>query len=255
MPKANAAAVRALSLDDTAAEAHASLGFIKLHHDWDWPGAEKEIQRAIELNPNYANGHHWYSHYWITMGQVQESLTESERALTLDPLDPTITGHMPWHYYYAHQYDRAIQQCRKTLEIDPNLYWEHLEGGRSYEQKAMFEEALADLRKATIISPDNTWGIAAMGHAYASAGQRAQAQKVLDRLKELAKQRFVAPSDIAMIYAGLGEKDQALAWLDRAYQERSWYMVLLNVDPRLDKLRSDARFQDLVLSRRSAAVR
>jgi Flp pilus assembly protein TadD len=110
----------------------------------------------------------------------------------------------------------------------------------------MFEEALADLRKATIISPDNTWGIAAMGHAYASAGQRAQAQKVLDRLKELAKQRYVAPSDIAMIYAGLGEKDQALAWLDRAYQERSWYMVLLNVDPRLDNLRSDARFQDLV---------
>jgi tetratricopeptide (TPR) repeat protein len=183
----------------------------------DWPEAEKEIQRAIELNPNYANGHHWYSHYWITMGEVQESLTESERALRLDPLDPTITGHMPWHYYYAHQYDQAIQQCRKTLEIDPNLYWEHVECGRSYEQKAMFKEALADLRKATIISPDNTWGIAALGHAYASAGQRAQAQKVLDRLKELAKQRYVAPSDIAMIYAGLGEKDQALAWLDRAY--------------------------------------
>jgi TolB-like protein/Flp pilus assembly protein TadD len=246
MRKANAAVAKALRLDDTVAEAHASLAFIKLHYDWDWPATEMEIKRAIELNPNYANAHHWYSHYLMTMGRVKESLAESKQALELDPIDPIITGHMPWHYYYAHQYDQGIQQCRQLLEMDPDLFWGHFELGRAYEQKGAFEEGLAELHKALTISGENTFALAALGHAYASSGRRAQALKVLDQLKELSKQRYVAPSDIAMIYAGLGEKDQALAWLDKAYRERSWYMVLLNVDPRLDYLRSDPRFQDLV---------
>jgi serine/threonine protein kinase/TolB-like protein/Tfp pilus assembly protein PilF len=246
MPKAKAAALKALSLDDTLSEAHASLAYVKLHYDWDWPGTEKEIKRAIEVNPNNANAHHWYSHYLMTTGRVRESLTESKRALELDPLDPYMNGHMSWHYYYAHQYDQVVQLCRELLEMNPNLFWQRFELGRAYEQKTMFEQAIAELQKALAISDENTFAISGLGHAYASSKQRAQAQKLLEQLKDLTTRRYVAPSDFALIYLGLGEKDETFKWLQKAYRERCWYMVMLNVDPRLDELRADPRFQDLV---------
>ena len=219
---------------------------MKLHYDWDWPGTEKEIKRAIEVNPNNANAHHWYSHYLMTTGRVRESLTESKRALELDPLDPYMNGHMSWHYYYAHQYDQVVQLCRELLEMNPNLFWQRFELGRAYEQKTMFEQAIAELQKALAISDENTFAISGLGHAYASSKQRAQAQKLLEQLKDLTTRRYVAPSDFALIYLGLGEKDETFKWLQKAYRERCWYMVMLNVDPRLDELRADPRFQDLV---------
>jgi serine/threonine protein kinase/TolB-like protein/Flp pilus assembly protein TadD len=246
MPKASAAALKALSLDDTLSEAHASLAYVKLHYDWDWPGTEKEIKRAIEVNPNNANAHHWYSHYLMTTGRVRESLTESKRALELDPLDPTMNGHMSWQHYYAHQYDQVIQLCRELLEMNPNLFWQHFELGRAYEQRTMFGQAIAEFQKALAISGENTFAISGLGHAYASSNQRPQAQKLLDQLKELTTRRYVAPSDFALIYLGLGEKDEAVKWLQKAYEERCWYMVVLNLDPRLDELRADPRFRDLV---------
>jgi tetratricopeptide (TPR) repeat protein len=246
MVKANAAATRALNLDESLAEAHTSLAYVKLHYYWDWSETEKELRRAIELNPNYANAHHWYSHYLMTMGRIQESLAESRRALELDPLDPVMNGHLPWHYYYAHQYDQAIEQCRKMLETGASPFGAPFELGRAYEQKTMSKEAVAQLSKAVALQGNMTFALAALGHAYAVSGQRSQALEMLNQLKQMSKERYVSPSDIAMIYAGLGEKDQALTWLERGFSERSWYMVLLKVDPRLAPLHSDPRFQDLV---------
>jgi serine/threonine-protein kinase len=246
MPKANAAALKALGIDESLAEAHASLGYIRLHYDWNWPEAEKQFKRAIELNPRYPTAHHWYSHYLMTMGETQASLIESKRTLELDPLDPIANGHQPWHYYYAHEFDHDIEVCRDKLATDPEGFWFHFELGRAYEQKKMFKEATAELSTAVALHKDMTFAIAALGHAFGVSGQREKAHQLLSHLKELSSERYVSSADIAMIYVGLGDKDQAFAWLQKAYSERSWYLVLLRVDPRLDSLRSDLRYADLL---------
>jgi eukaryotic-like serine/threonine-protein kinase len=246
MPKANSAALKAVELDETLAEAHASLGYIRLHYDWNWAETEKQLKRAIELNPRYATAHHWYSHYLMTMGQTESSLVESRRALELDPLDLIINGHQPWHYYYAHDFDRVIEVCRDKLASEPEMFWFHFELGRAYEQKRMFKEAISELTTAVTLQKDMTFAIAALGHVFAVSGQSEKAQRLLGDLKKLSNQRYVSSADIAMIYVGLRDNDQAFAWLQKAYLERSWYLVLLKVDPRLDSLRPDPRFQDLV---------
>ncbi len=246
IPKAKAAVTKALELDDTLAEAHTSLAYIRLNYDWDWPGAEREFKRAIELNPNYDNAHHWYSHYLMAMGRTEESLRESNRALELDQLGPIMNVHLGWHYFYAHQYDLAIEQFRKTLEMDPNYGLTHWYLGQAYEQKAMYAEAETELRKAKDLLPENVIVEADIGHAYAVSGKRDEARKVIDELKELSRRRYVASYHIALIYTGLGDKDRAFEWLDNAYRERSDLLVYLKVEPRLDSLRSDQRFADLV---------
>jgi len=246
MLKANAAALKAVEFDETLAEAHASLGYIRLHYDWNWPEAEKQFKRAIELNSRYATAHHWYSHYLMTMGQTEASLVESRRALELDPLDLIVSGHQPWHYYYAHDFGRVIELCHDKLASDPQAFWVHFELGRAYEQKRMFKEAISELTTAATLQKDMTFAIAALGHAFAVSGQSEKAQQLLSNLKKLSNQRYVSSADIAMIYVGLGDNDHAFAWLQKAFLERSWYLVLLRVDPRLDSLRSDPRFQELV---------
>ena len=246
MLKANAAALKAVEFDETLAEAHASLGYIRLHYDWNWPEAEKQFKRAIELNSRYATAHHWYSHYLMTMGQTEASLVESRRALGLDPLDLIVSGHQPWHYYYAHDFGRVIELCHDKLASDPQAFWVHFELGRAYEQKRMFKEAISELTTAATLQKDMTFAIAALGHAFAVSGQSEKAQQLLSNLKKLSNQRYVSSADIAMIYVGLGDNDHAFAWLQKAFLERSWYLVLLRVDPRLDSLRSDPRFQELV---------
>jgi TolB-like protein/DNA-binding winged helix-turn-helix (wHTH) protein/Tfp pilus assembly protein PilF len=246
MLKGNAAALKAVEFDETLAEAHASLGYIRLHYDWNWPEAEKQFKRAIELNSRYATAHHWYSHYLMTAGQTEASLAESRLALELDPLDLIISGHQPWHYYYARDFDRVIEICHDNLASHPEAFWVHFELGRAYEQKRMFNEAISELTTALSLQKDMTFAIAALGHAYAVSGQREKAQQLLGNLKKLSTQRYVSSADIAMIYIGLGDNDQALAWLQKAFLERSWYFVLLRVDPRLDSLRPDPRFQALL---------
>ena len=246
IPKAKAAALKALEMDDTFAEAHTSLAFMKLNYDWDWSGAEKEFKRAIELNPNYDNAHHWYSHYLTAMGQTEESLAESKRALALDQLGLIINVHLGWHYFYARQYDLAIEQFRRTLEMDPNYGLTHWYLGMTYGQKAMFAEAITELRQAKELLPGNVGVEADMGHAYAVSGNREEAQKVVDELKELSKRRYISSYHIALVYTGLGERDQAFEWLEKAYKERSDLLVYLKVEPRLDSLRSDLRFKKLV---------
>src|SRR3989440_1087841 len=246
IPKAKIAATKALEMDDTLAEAHSSLAYIRFNYDWDWAGAEREFKRAIELDPNYANAHHWYSHYLMATGRTEESLAESKRALGLDQLDLVMNVHLGWHYIYAHQYDLAIEQFRKTLEMDPNFGLTHWYLEQAYAQKGMYAEAETELRKAKYLLQQNVAVEADIGYAYAASGKGAEAKKAIDELKQSSKQRYVSSYYIALIHTGLGEKDAAFEWLGNAYQERSDLLIYLKVDPRLDSLRSDARFAELV---------
>jgi len=245
-PKAKAAALKALELDDTLSEAHTSLAFIKLNFDWDWAGAEKEFKRAIEWNPNSANAHHWHSHSLMAMGRIDDSLAESKTALELDPLSLILNTHLGWHYLTAHQYDKAIEQLKKALEMDANFgvaYW-YL--ALAYENEGKYAEAENALRKAKDLLKENEAVVADMGHLYAVSGRKDQALKVIEDLKELSKRKYVSSYHIALIYLVLNETDQAFAWFERAYQERSDLLIYLKVDPRVDKLRSDSRFMDLM---------
>ena len=246
IPKAKAAALKALEIDDGLAEAHTSLAFIKLNYDWDWAGAEKEFKRAIELNPNYDNAHHWYSHYLTAMGRMQESLVESKRALELDPVGLVMNVHLGWYYFYARRYDEAIEQLRKTIEMDPNRGFSHWYLGMALDQKGDYSQAIAELQTAKQLLTAVVGVEADLGHAYAASGDREAAQRMIDELKQLSTRRYVPAYHIALIQAGLGEADEALNWLDKAYQERSDLLVYLKVEPRLDRIRSDPRFAALM---------
>lgn len=245
MPKARAAALKALEIDNTLAEPHAALGFVGFNYDWDWRETEKQFKQAIALNPSYATAHHWYSHYSVAIGQFEESLAASRRALELDPLDLIINAHLAWHYDYARQYDRAIEQCRKVLEMDPKYFWPHFFLGLAYEQEQMYQQATAEFQKAITVS-SATFALGGLGHTYAVSGKRGEALRVLGELKERSKRGYVPAFDIALIYAGLGEKDQAFEWLEKAYGEHSGGLAYLRVEPRLDNVRSDPRFADLL---------
>ncbi len=244
-PKAKEATTKALRLDDTLADGHASLAYI-LFYGWDWSGAEREFKRAIELNPGYVEAHHVYSHFLTATGRTDESLAESKRALELAPLDLPIVVHLGWHYIYSRQYDAAIDQIRKAIELDRNFALGHFYLGQAYEHKAMYNEAIAEFQNAVTLSGGSPETVTSLGHAYAIAGRKAEAQKVLDHFAELSKGRFISPYNIALVYAGLGENPKALAWLKKAYDEQSGQLVYLKVEPNLDNLRPDPRFQELV---------
>jgi TolB-like protein/Tfp pilus assembly protein PilF len=241
--KAKEAALRALELDDTVSEAHVSLGRVKMNFEWDWPAAEREFRRAIELNPTYAEAHHMYAHYLMAMNRPAEALAESKRYLELDPLTLAGNYHLGWHYLYARQYDEALAQLLRTAEMDPNFVGTLLYLGWVYEQKRMYAEAIATFQKSIELSTSPLM-LASLGHSYAIAGKRGEAQKILVQLDNLSKQRYVSAYDRAAIYVGLGESEQALALLEKAYQEHSQFMIYLNTDPRFDSLRDNARFQD-----------
>jgi serine/threonine protein kinase/tetratricopeptide (TPR) repeat protein len=245
-PKAKEASLKALELDDTLAEAHASLGFIKAFYDWDWTGAEKEFQRAVVLNPGYATAHYWYALTLVHMGRSEEAIGESKRALDLDPL--SISGNiiLALAFHFARQYDQAIEQYRKTLEIDPNYLLAHSFLGMTYTAKSMYKEGMAQLEKALAISPGNPLPLAWLGYTYGVAARREEAERVLDHLNELSKQKYVPAHSMALVYTALGEKDQAFEWLQKSYEERSIGIFALKLDPACDPLRSDPRFADLL---------
>jgi TolB-like protein/Flp pilus assembly protein TadD len=246
MAKANAAATKALELDDRLAEAHTTLAYRTVHHDWDWTTAEAQFQRAFNLNPNYAVCHHWYSHYLMAVGRTEESLHASKRCLELDPLDLVINIHMAWHYHFARQYEQAIEQCWKTSELHPKSFWPAWFFGLAYEQQGQIDRAEEELLVAVKMSGDVTFASAALGHLYGIVGKTAQARSIFDELTTRASRSYVPAYDIALVCAGLGWKDQALGYLSQARQERSGWMTYINVDPRLDPLREDPRFIDLL---------
>ncbi|MDT5059729.1 MAG: eukaryotic-like serine/threonine-protein kinase [Acidobacteriota bacterium] len=244
MPKARAAAEKALEIDDTLAEAHASLGLVKAFYDWDWASAEDEYKRAIELNPGYASTHHWYGWYLALMGRLNEAIAEIKQASELDPLSLEINTDLGLSFLFARQYDRAIEQFEKAMEMDPNFIWAHFFMGWAYEQKGNYEGAVAEFQKARQLD-DSPLILAALGHTYVMAGRRDEALRVLAEMKELAERRHVSSYHFAIIHAALGERDEAFEWLEKTYEARSEALVWLKVDPRLDTLRTDPRFIDL----------
>ncbi len=252
MAKAKEAATKALELDERLAEAHTTLAYRATHHDWDWTSADAQFQHAFELNPNYPVCHHWYSHYLTAVGRTEESLKASKRCLELDPLDLVINIHMAWHYQFARQYEQAIEQCWKTSELHPNSFWPAYFFGLAYEQQGQVDRAIEELRTAVTMSRDVTFATAALGHLYGTAGKTDEARVVYNELKTRAEQGYVPAYDIALVCTGLGWNEQALEYLARAHQERSGWITYLKVDPRLDPLRADARFVDLLRSVRLA---
>ncbi len=245
MPKAKAAAMKALELDDTLAEAHSSLGNVKHLYDWDFAGAEREFKRAIELDPNYASAHQFYALLLMSLERWPEANDQIKRALELDPLSLIINSSAGRILYAERRYDEASEQLRKTLELDPNFARAHFFLGQVYQQKGMQEQAIAEFQKALQLDV-NQYLLAGLGYAYATSGKRDEAMKVLDQLKDLSKQRYASALGIAIIHLGMGEKDQAFEWLEKAYQERSEGLSWLAVEPRFDSVRADPRMADLI---------
>jgi len=248
-PRAKNAALKAVELDDTLAEAHTSLAYIKTFFDWDWAGAEREYRRAIDLNPSYALAHYYYGLMLRNMGRLPEALEETKRAQDLDPLSLLINRGLGLAFYTARQYDRAIEQERRTLELDPNYINARRTLGMTYVQKSMYKEATAEFEQTLAISPNNPWTLSELAYAYAVFGRKAEAQKALDQLDELSKGKYVPAGYRAMIYTGLGEKDKAFEWLEQSYEEH--YIVgdatgAIKVEPIFDPLRSDPRFANLL---------
>jgi serine/threonine-protein kinase len=247
VPKAEAAARRALELDDTIAEAHASLGMVHYSFNWRWQESEREFQRAIELNPNYATAHHWYAYLLMLLGRFDQALSELARARELDPLSLIINATSGYILHFARRTDEAIAHCERALTMEENFSPGQYMLGLACEQKGLYDRAIACFQKSLLLSGEHAGCDAAqLGHAYALAGRTADAQKILDQIKERSKQRFVPPFFVALISLGLGDTATAFEWLEKSYQERDFYLIYLKIDPWLDQLRGDARFTDLL---------
>ena len=246
MPKAKAAVVNALQRDEKSPAAHVTMGVVKMQYDWDRAGAEQEFKRALALAPDYAAAHQLYGWYLIAQGRFPDAQAEMKQALGTDPLNDFGLWGLGDSFYFARQYDQAIEQYRRAVSVAPKMYWSRLMLGYAYVQQGKFNEALVELQQARRLN-DSTQPLAALGYAYAAAGQRAEAQQVLTELQTLAQRKYVSPYDVATIYAGLGEKEQALDWLEKAYADRcGWLAWWLQVDPKFDGLRADERFAALL---------
>jgi TolB-like protein len=246
VPKAKAAAVKALEIDGNLAEAHVSLGWAGFTYDLDWPAAGKHFERAVVLNPAYPLAHSYYSLYLGALGRSEEGLTEAKRALDLDPVSPAILHYVVVQLYMARRFDEAIEQCRKTLELDPSFTPAHRVLAEVYAAKGMYLETLAAYEKYATLSGGSPGSTAFVGYALALSGQRSQAFRVLDQLGATSKQRYVSALSFAVVYVGLGESEQAFLRLEKAYVERTNSLAYLKVDATWDPLRSDPRFTDLV---------
>ena len=247
LPQAKAAAEKALELDSTLGEAHASLAQALLAYDFDFAGANREFQHAIELNPNYATAHHWYGESVLApLSQFEDAIAQLKRALQLDPLSMIINADVGTVLTNARRYDEAIEQLRKTLEMDPSFYYAHYNLGEALEMKGLTENAIAEYQRAIALNDDPV-PQALLGHLYAKIGKKNEARQILQQLHESSKQHYVSPYLFAMIHIGLGDKDQAIDFLEKTYEDRDGYSIaFVKVDPFLDPLRSDPRFEALV---------
>jgi tetratricopeptide (TPR) repeat protein len=244
LPKAKAAATKALAIDNTLAEAHTSLAFVLDLFDWDWARAEREYRQVVELNPSYATAHQWYAWHLIVMGRNSEAISEMRRAESLDPLSLIISSDMGEVLLLARRYDESIQQGRITMEMDPHFAVTHYELGQAFIQKHMYPEGVAELQKAIAYSGGNRTFMSNLAYAYARSGRRSEALEILDDLKNRSTNGVPNATEIALIYVGLDDKDQAMNWLERAYRERFNPSVLMR--PCFDLVRPDPRFQDLI---------
>ena len=244
-PKAKEAAAKALEIDESSAEAHSSMAFIKFRWDWDRAETEREFQTAIKLKPAYAPAHQWYSSYLVAVERFDEAIVEAKRTEELEPLSFVASSHLGWIYYLSGRNDEAIQQCRKILELDPSSFPARRYLGLAYEAKGMHAEAIAEFQTGVKLSGSPLM-LALLGHAYAVAGKKAEAQQVLNDLQQLQEQRYVSPYTVAAIYAGLGDREQAFKWLDKAVETRDIWLMNMKVDPVFAKLRNERRFTDIL---------
>jgi TolB-like protein len=245
-PKAKDAALKALAIDRGLAEAHAALGFVALHYDWDPAAAERELQQAIDLKPQYAPAHMWYGENLSTLGRHDEAIGEATRADEIEPASLDISRGVGARLYQARRYDKAIEQLRKTLELDPTHDQTRYILGLTYVAAARFDEGIRELTQSVGLSGGSPTTLGALGYAYARAGRNDDARNTIEELTALSKRRYVSPYNIALIYAGLRDDDQAFGWLERAYAERSSRLTYLRVLPEFDGLRSDRRFGALL---------
>jgi len=244
MPRALSAARKALQLDDSLGEAHASLAFCLEGFDWDFAGADKEFLRAVELSPGYATAHHWYAWHLSLIGRNKEAIAEMDKAVNLDPVSPVVNADLAELLLIAHLPDESIQQSRKTIDINPGFAFAHNQLAQAYIEKQMFGEAIVELQKAIRLAGDSPIFVANLARAYAGSNRKAEAVGLLNDLKKRSIPGSPLVEEIAMIYTALGDKDQAILWLERGYEGRFNPGVLER--PCFDALRSDSRFQDLV---------
>lgn len=245
--KAKDAALKALQLDGTLTEAHTSLGLVKTSYDWDWSGADKEFQRAIELNPSYEEAHRFRAAALWQAGRLDEAIAETKRTLELDPISLGSNVDLGYEFFLNRQFDQAIEQEQKVLELDPDNVEAYYFWGMAYTKKSMFKEAMTEFEKAAAIAPDNLIATTGLGYGYAVTGRKASALKLLDQLKALSQHKYVSPVWMAKIYAGLEDKDEAFKWLERAYEDHSVVSVgYIKTNPMFDPLRSDPRYNDLL---------
>ena len=246
MPKAKAAALDALRIDETLAEAHASLAMIDELYDWNWKSADTEFKRAIELNPNYATAHHWYAMYLSAMGRNNEALAEIRRAEALDPVSLITDTNEGWILFCARQYDQAINKLQATIEMDPNFANAHYKLALVYEIKGMYKEAVEEHLKSKALSGDISENVEKLKAAYVTSGSKGYYREELRQLKDTSTRGYVLPKYFVLTELQLGNTEETLKWLEAAYKERTEPMVYLKVDPRFDSLRSDPRFEDLL---------
>src|ERR1022692_4223584 len=245
LPKAYAAARKAVEIDPQSAEAHASLGLV-LSHGWDWAGAEAEFRRALELDPQYANAHHWYGDYLSIKRRHDDAVSEARRALELDPLNLMIGTWVALRYYQAHNYSRAIEQARNSVELDSNFAAAHLLLGEGYVQAGLHSEGVSELKRAASLSGDSPLSTGQVAVALAAAGRKREALRIAHELETISRKRYVSPYGLAQIYAALNSKGDTFKWLQAAYGDRALWMGYLAVDPVFDRYRSDHRFQELL---------
>jgi len=251
MPKAEGAARRSLELDESLAEAHIALALVRHHYHWDWESAESNYRRAIELNPDDASAHLWYSWMLLALSRHQEALEEIERTMEIvQATDPHrmvgVRSTRAAAYYFSRDYDRAAAECQKGLELDPSYFMLHYILARSFARMGRNTEALAHLQPKGKSIGEVPLMDAALGLAYAVGGQKTHTKKIVEAFNNHAAKRYIPATYFGMLFAGLGEKEQALTWLEKAYEERADGLTWLNVDPMLDNLRPEPRFQDLV---------
>lgn len=247
MPKAKENALKALQLDPELAQAHTELAAIHFFGDWDWTGAEKEFRRALEMNPGDADSHRYYSFFLAAIGRGNEAVAESRKAQELDPLSISTQVTAGFVLYYAREFDKAIEQCRKALDLDPNSAGAYDCLGSSYLAEGKYEQAIVACEKASSLSSGDAPRLVGLDRAYALADRKSEALRVLEQLRQLSRHAYVPPYFFAAIYTAMGQKDEALRWLEKAYGERDVYLAWLKADSAVDRLRDDARFQQLLL--------
>jgi tetratricopeptide (TPR) repeat protein len=245
-PKAKVAAMEALRLDPALSEAHTPFAAVLWLYDWQWQAAQTEFKRSLALNPAYPTANHWYAEYVMTMGRHSEAITRMQNSQELDPLSLIISDAIGWSLYMARRYDDAIEQLQRTIELDPNYPVTYWVLSLSLRKMGRYDLAIAEGEKGVILSGGSPMMRAALAQTFGAAGRKEEAIEILDDLAKLSKQKYVASYFFAGIHVGLGENDRAIECLEKSYEEHSHWLIYLHMDPGLDALRSNPRFQDLL---------